>query len=85
MTQTLSDRLTAQELRVALAVAHGSTNKAVARELGVSAGRGRAGQAERSDRCDADDDRFDLHVDTSMAQVVRIVTAPSTQRYRGFP
>src|SRR5690349_4774999 len=36
MTQTLSDRLTAQELRVALAVAHGSTNKAVARELGVS-------------------------------------------------
>ena len=36
MTQTLSDRLTAEELRVALAVAHGSTNKAVARELGVS-------------------------------------------------
>src|SRR4051812_39650109 len=36
MTQTLTDRLTAQELRVALAVAHGSTNKAVARELGVS-------------------------------------------------
>src|SRR4051812_30014760 len=36
MTPTLADRLTAQELRVALAVAHGSTNKAVARELGVS-------------------------------------------------
>ena len=36
MTSSLADRLTAQEMRVALAVAHGSTNKAVARELGVS-------------------------------------------------